>query len=134
MHVLSRKVPKEQHRKCSENQTPAKILSLHMYIISFSWLEETIIARNDPNPCLNYFIKNGNNEILTISIQILVYLQIPSRNGGPSWSYIIMVVGFTHSGFTTTCAICAYHHWRCEFESCSGEVYSIQHCVIKFVL
>jgi hypothetical protein len=24
-------------------------------------------------------------------------------------------------GFTTTCAICAYHHWRCEFESCSWQ-------------
>jgi hypothetical protein len=30
-------------------------------------------------------------------------------------------------------AISAYHHQRCEFESCSGEVYSIQHYVIKFV-
>ena len=38
-------------------------------------------------------------------------------------------------GFTTTCtyAISAYHHQRCEFESCSGEVYSIQHYGIKFV-
>ena len=26
----------------------------------------------------------------------------------------------------------AYHHYRCEFESRSGEVYSIQHYVIKF--
>jgi hypothetical protein len=24
-------------------------------------------------------------------------------------------------GFTTTCAISAYHHWRCEFESCSWQ-------------
>jgi hypothetical protein len=32
--------------------------------------------------------------------------------------------------FTTTYAISAY---RCEFESFSGEVYSIQHYVIKFV-
>ena len=36
-------------------------------------------------------------------------------------------------GFTTTYAISAYHHQSCEFESCSGEVYSIQHNVIKFV-
>ena len=36
-------------------------------------------------------------------------------------------------GFTTTCAISAYHHKRCEFESRSDEVYSIQHYVIKFV-
>jgi hypothetical protein len=35
-------------------------------------------------------------------------------------------------GFTTTYAISAYHHWICEFESHSVEVYSIQHYVIKF--
>ena len=35
--------------------------------------------------------------------------------------------------FTATSAISAYHHWSCEFESCSGEVYSIQQYVIKFV-
>ena len=35
-------------------------------------------------------------------------------------------------GFTTTCAISAYHHHSCEFESSSGEAYSIQHYVIKF--
>ena len=29
--------------------------------------------------------------------------------------------------------ISVYHHWSCEFESHSGEVYSIQHYVIKFV-
>ena len=36
-------------------------------------------------------------------------------------------------GFTTIYAISTYHHYRCEFESISGQVYSIQHCVIKFV-
>ena len=36
-------------------------------------------------------------------------------------------------GFTTTYVISAYHHLHCEFELCSGEVYSIQHYVIKFV-
>ena len=36
-------------------------------------------------------------------------------------------------GFITTYAISAYHHWSCEFESCYGKVYSIQHYVIKFV-
>jgi hypothetical protein len=34
-------------------------------------------------------------------------------------------------GFTTTCAISAYHHWCCEFESQSGR--GVQHYVIKFV-
>ena len=32
-----------------------------------------------------------------------------------------------------TCAISAYHNYRCEFKSRSGKVYSIQHYVIKFV-
>ena len=36
-------------------------------------------------------------------------------------------------GFITIYAISAYHHYRCEFESLSGEVYPIQHYVIKFV-
>ena len=35
--------------------------------------------------------------------------------------------------FTTTCAISAYHHLRCEFESRSAELYLIQHYVIQFV-
>ena len=36
------------------------------------------------------------------------------------------------NGLTTTFAISVYHH-ELEFESRSGEVYSIQHYVIKFV-
>ena len=36
-------------------------------------------------------------------------------------------------GFTTTYVISAYHHNSCEFDSARGEVYSIQHHVIKFV-
>ena len=36
-------------------------------------------------------------------------------------------------GFTTTYAINAYHHWCCEFETRSGDVYSEQHYVINFV-
>jgi len=36
-------------------------------------------------------------------------------------------------GFTTTCAIGAYHHLHCELEPSSDKVYSIQHYVIKFV-
>jgi hypothetical protein len=35
-------------------------------------------------------------------------------------------------GFTTTYAISANHHWSCEFEPLSGDVYSIEHYVIKF--
>jgi len=34
-------------------------------------------------------------------------------------------------GFTTTYAICAYHHWCCEFESRSGR--GAQYHVINFV-
>jgi len=40
-----------------------------------------------------------------------------------------IVVGFTT---TYTCAISVYRQKRCEFESCSGDVYSIQHYVLKF--
>jgi hypothetical protein len=36
-------------------------------------------------------------------------------------------------GYTTTYAISAYHHKRCEFEPRSGEMYSIQYYEIKFV-
>ena len=36
-------------------------------------------------------------------------------------------------GFTTGYGISAFHHKCCEFESCSGEAYAIQHYVIKFV-
>ena len=36
-------------------------------------------------------------------------------------------------GFTTTFAISVYHHWSCDFESRSGEVYLIQPYVINFV-
>jgi len=36
-------------------------------------------------------------------------------------------------GFITTYVISAYHRLSCEFESRPGEVYSIQHYVIKFV-
>ena len=36
-------------------------------------------------------------------------------------------------GFTTIYSIGAYHHPRCEFESRSGELYSIQHYVMQFV-
>ena len=36
-------------------------------------------------------------------------------------------------GCTITCAISAYHHWCCEFESNPSEVYSMQYYVVKLV-
>ena len=36
-------------------------------------------------------------------------------------------------GFITPYAISAYRHYSCGFESRSGDAYSIQHHVIKFV-
>ena len=36
-------------------------------------------------------------------------------------------------GFIATYAISVFDHHRCEFESRSGEVYSIQYYMIKFV-
>jgi len=50
------------------------------------------------------------------------------RNGRGRRGGVRVVVGFT-----TTCAISAYHHESCDFEPVHGEVYSIQHYVIKFV-
>ena len=41
--------------------------------------------------------------------------------------------GRTVVGFTTTCAISAYHHQHYEFEPRSDDVYPMQHYVIKFV-
>ena len=35
-------------------------------------------------------------------------------------------------GAITTYAVNAYHHFHCEFETCSDEVFLIQHYVIKF--
>jgi hypothetical protein len=37
-------------------------------------------------------------------------------------------------GFIITYAINAYYHYSCEFKPRSGEVYSIQHYVITFVI
>jgi hypothetical protein len=45
-----------------------------------------------------------------------------------SWSYSSWVYIPMQSVF------CAHHHLRCEFEYHSGQVYSIQHYVIKFEL
>jgi hypothetical protein len=45
------------------------------------------------------------------------------------FSYIVAM----EVGFTTPYAISAYRHYSCGFESHSGDAYSIQHHVIKFV-
>jgi hypothetical protein len=29
-------------------------------------------------------------------------------------------------------SISVYHHWSCDFESCSGEVYSMQYYIVQF--
>jgi len=52
---------------------------------------------------------------------LLCYYCTITKNRGPRGRERMIV------GFTATCAISAYHHYRCEFESHSGEVYSIQH-------
>jgi hypothetical protein len=49
------------------------------------------------------------------------------------WSTTIHYTWFLLVGFITTYVISAYQHGRCEFQSFSGKVYSIQHYVIKFV-
>ena len=48
-------------------------------------------------------------------------------------AYLCNNVQLTSLEFTAIYAIGAYRHSRCEFNPRSGEVYSIQHYVIKFV-
>jgi hypothetical protein len=63
--------------------------------------------------------------------RFLSFIIVSSKPHSLTWGHCgrdRMVVGFT-----TTYAIGAYHHWRCEFESHSGKVYSMQHYVVKFV-
>ena len=45
---------------------------------------------------------------------------------------VIVVVFRMVVGFTATFAISVFHHWSCEFEFHSGEVYLIELYVIKF--
>ena len=46
---------------------------------------------------------------------------------------VLSSVVMSDDGFITTYAISAYRHERCDYEPHSGEVYSIQHDVIKYV-
>ena len=55
----------------------------------------------------------------------IFYIRVFPWNEGDRRGRHRMVVGFI-----TTYAISAYHHKSCEFESNSGEVYSMQHNVI----
>jgi hypothetical protein len=47
--------------------------------------------------------------------------------------YLIKNLYYMCRGHRGRDRISAYHPYRCKFESRSGEVYSIQHYVIKFV-
>ena len=58
---------------------------------------------------------------------VLIVTKEKSHNRGRR-GHCRMVVGFI-----TTYAMRIYHHQCCEFESSSGEVYSIKHYVIEFV-
>jgi hypothetical protein len=61
-----------------------------------------------------------NRRLVSFSGQLKIFWNILyifpnySLKKGPSYGHGRMVVGFT-----TTCAISSYHHWSCEFESCS---------------
>ena len=52
----------------------------------------------------------------------IFYIRVFPWNGGDRRGCGRMVVGFI-----TTYAISVCHHWSCDFESNSGEVYSMQH-------
>ena len=65
------------------------------------------------------------NNIITKNKQCLYV----NRTDGAT---VVMIVWYKNVvGYTTTYAISGYHHWRCEFEYRSDEVYSIQYYVIK---
>jgi hypothetical protein len=59
-----------------------------------------------------------------------MYLFVNMYNIG---SILVHLFGRGCRGRDRVVAISAYHHWSCEFASCSDEMYSIQHYVIKFV-
>ena len=79
-----------------------------------------------------------NRTLLTFCV---VYLYISCDFFNLTLTYFLLIARHIYIvgrarlvvGFTTTFAISTYHHLRCEFESCSGEVYSVQHYVTKFV-
>jgi hypothetical protein len=79
----------------------------------------TIIARNPPHPyayrCTKkqrHFVQlTSRSWILTQCHGFLLYLPLSFIVGGRRDRMVI--------GFKTTCAISAYHHKSCEFESCS---------------
>ena len=76
------------------------------------------------NRSIFYFIVTlHDTSTKLIEYIIKVPLHIGDRHGRDR-----MVVGFT-----TSYAISAYHHLRCEFESRSGGMYSVQFYVMKFV-
>ena len=84
--------------------------------------------------CRSLFVHFRVAIVLSVHLQFTAfdypfahYIVWPLGLRRPSWSWRMVV------GFTTTCTIRAYHHKSFEFESCSGEVYSIPHYATKLV-
>jgi hypothetical protein len=80
--------------------------TLLSYLVPYTKLGEPLV--------LTYFISQFENKYF---LQKLSHLK--TNMGGA-----VMVMIY---------AISAHQHWSCEFESCIGEVYSMQYYVIKFV-
>jgi len=87
-------------------------------------------------------VRFDNITSCVVEIKQATYLTKRSLEPMPIWLFIHSVFSENwvcrgHDrmvvGFITAYAISAYHHLHCEFESRSGEVYWIQHYVIKFV-
>jgi hypothetical protein len=75
--------------------------------------------------------KKTENYTISYSLKVVIYhnnhlIQKKRRKKGGHYDHMVV-------GFLTTYVISASHHLCCEFESRSGEVYSIQCYVIKFV-
>jgi hypothetical protein len=87
-----------------------------------------ILALKNIKLILFYLVESDLNKNNTkLKKIILMYDNYFCFIEGPSWSWL-----YGSWIYNYLCNQC-YRHWSCTFESCSGEVYSIQHYVIKFV-
>ena len=97
----------------------------------FFWNEELIIMITFSN--FTFFLNSTENSFCTFHFYIVRTKLTINRNNFP------LNCGGHHGpdcmvvGFITTYAISTYHHYH-EFKPRSGEVYSIQHYVIMFVI
>ena len=87
---------------------------MFVYLTKTTIAESSVKHQKSINQSINQSIKNNYKPTVFIcTITINIFCTYSGRDR--------IVVGCT-----TTYAISAYHHYRCEFESNSGEVHSMQ--------